>query len=132
MSRSRGRAPSQRQLRMGELVRHALVEVLNRGQMRDPVLADTAVTVTEVRVSPDLRQATVYVVPLGGGQTAEVVRALAGASGYFQAQLGSMIESKFTPRLVFRADESFDSADRVDALIREARARSAGGDDGQS
>jgi ribosome-binding factor A len=122
MTHGRARTPGQRQLRMGEIVRHALVEVIARGGFRDPVLADAAITVTEVRPSPDLKSATVYVTPLGGENIEAVVAALERASGYFQGQIGRMIEAKFTPRLTFRADRSFESAERIEALLRETAA----------
>ncbi|MCA8930264.1 MAG: 30S ribosome-binding factor RbfA [Alphaproteobacteria bacterium] len=113
--------PSQRQLRMGELLRHALSEIMARGEFRDPVLAHTHITVTEVRPSPDLKNATVFVTPLGGGDTAAVVAALQHARGYLRAQIAGMIEAKFTPNLSFKPDTSFAAAERIESLLAKER-----------
>lgn len=118
---SSGTGPSQRQLRMGEELRHALAEVMARGDIRDPDLREAAITVTEVRVSPDLRNATVFVMPLGGEKTAEIVAALQRARGYFRAQIARMVEARFVPDLRFEADRSFENARRVDELLRSGR-----------
>jgi ribosome-binding factor A len=120
MARSRGKAPSQRQLRVGEELRHALALILSRGDLHDPELRDVPITVTEVRSSPDLRSATVFVMPLGGGEEAMLVEALNRAAAYLQSQLAREVSLKFTPRLSFQADASFDEARRVDALLRDA------------
>ena len=108
---------------MGELLRHALAELLARGELRDPVLRESPITVTEVRVAPDLRRATVFVTPLGGANTEIVVGALRRARGYFRGQIAHMIEAKFVPDLHFQADESFDAAQKVEALLRVAARR---------
>ncbi len=126
------RGPTQRQLRVGEEIRHALAEVMERGDFRDPALTDARVTVTEVRVSPDLRNATVFVTPLGGiGDRAVLLEALNRAAGFLRGQLGRRIRTKFTPALTFTADTSFDHAERIDAALRRPDvSRDLGADDG--
>jgi ribosome-binding factor A len=114
-----GRTASQRQLRVGEELRHALAEVLARGEVRDPDLHDVAITVTEVQVSPDLRQATAYVMPLGGRNVETVVAALNRGAGWLSGQVGHMVHLKFTPRFRFAEDMSFDAAGRVEAILRD-------------
>ena len=124
MNRSRrgaARAPSQRQLRMGELLRHVLAEVLVRGAFRDPVLANTRVTITEVRPSPDLKNATVFVTPLGGEDMNAVVDALERAQGFLRAQVAKSIEARVVPTLSFKPDLSFANAERIDALLSKDR-----------
>lgn len=112
-----GRERSQRQLRVGELLRHALVNVLESDRIRDPDLAGVSVTVTEVRVSPDLRNATAFVVPLGGGDTDSVVEALRRAAPYLRRLLADRVEIKRLPALSFEPDTSFDEAQRIEALL---------------
>ena len=119
----RGQGPSQRQLRAGELIRHALVEVLLDGDLHDPALEDASVTVTEVRLSPDLKHATCFVEPLGGGHAREVVEALNRHAKFLRGKLGRQIELKFTPDLRFVHDESFDEAARMDALFNRPEVR---------
>lgn len=111
--------PSQRQLRAGELVRHALAEVLREVDIQDPAAAGVPVTVTEVRTSPDLRHATVFVEPLGGENAEAVTAGLNRAAKFLRGQLGRHIELKFTPDLHFVHDRSFDEAARMDALFRQ-------------
>ena len=115
--------PTQRQLRAGELVRHALVEILREEDISDDALAGVSVTVTEVRVSPDLRHATVFVEPLGGVHAAEVVRGLNRHAKFLRGRLGRSIEMKFTPDLKFLHDESFDEAQRMSRLFDDPRVR---------
>ncbi|MBL8553731.1 MAG: 30S ribosome-binding factor RbfA [Phenylobacterium sp.] len=115
--------PSQRQLRAGELVRHALVEIFREEEINDPVLAGVSVTVTEVRVNPDLRHATVFVEPLGGEHADEVVKALNRHSKFVRGHLGRMIDMRFTPDLHFRHDESFNEAARMAKLFDDPRVR---------
>lgn len=117
----RHRAPSQRQLRVGELIRHALAEVLARGNIQDPVLAEAGVTVVEVRMSPDLRQATAYVMPLGGRDADAVLAALARAARYLRGQVSRLVELKYMPEIGFRLDTSFEASDRIERLLREPR-----------
>ena len=114
---SNSKGPSQRQLRAGELIRHALVEILQREDLRDPALAGVSVTISEVRPSPDLKQATVFCTPLGGGGLDQVVEGLNRTAPYLRKLLGKKIEMKFTPALVFRGDDSFSEAKRIDELL---------------
>ena len=119
--RGRSRGPSQRQLRAGELLRHALVEILQREDLRDPDLRNVSMTVSEVSVSPDLRQADIFCLPLGfdpnSNETDQVIAALNRCAPYVRGLLGKRIELKFTPALTFRKDPSFDEASRVDAIL---------------
>lgn len=115
---SRDRGPSQRQLQVGESVRHALCEVLGRDLLRDPDLAGQSITVSEVRVSPDMRHATAFVLPLGGGDVDTVLTGLARAAPYLSTQVGRLIHLKRTPRLAFERDGSFDRASEIDAVLR--------------
>jgi ribosome-binding factor A len=110
--------PTQRQLRVGEALRHALAEMLERGTVRDPDLAGTSVTVTEVRPSPDLRSAVVFVMPLGGGRADQVVEALQRAAPYLRHGVAERVSLKFLPTLRFVADTTFDKAGRIDELLR--------------
>lgn len=119
--------PSQRQLRAGELIRHALVEVLREEEIHDEALEGVSVTVTEVRMSPDLRHATCFVEPLGAGlgagvgDTKAVVVALNHAARFLRGALGRHIDMKFTPDLRFVHDESFDEAARMERLFQDPR-----------
>jgi ribosome-binding factor A len=115
--------PTQRQLRAGELVRHALVEILREEDITDPAMEGVSVTVTEVRVSPDLRHATVFVEPLGGTHASEVVDALNRHSKFLRGRLGKSIDMRFTPALKFLHDESFDEAARMNRLFDDPRVR---------
>ena len=120
--RAAPRGPSQRQLRAGELMRHALVEILRADEINDPVLAGASVTLTEVRMSPDLRNATVFVEPLGGGERShEIVKALNRHHKFLRGRLGHAIDMKFTPALKFLHDESFDQAARMTRLFQDPR-----------
>lgn len=116
-------SPSQRQLRAGELVRHALVEILREEAPHDEALQKAHVTVTEVRMSPDLRHALCFVVPLGGAHAPEVVEALNRHAKFLRGRLGHQIELKFTPDLKFVHDESFDEAARISALLNRPEIR---------
>lgn len=113
-----GAGPSQRQLRVGELVRHALAEVLARGDFSDPALGRTLITVPEVRMSPDLKIATCYVMPLGGKDEKAVLDVLNANAKPLRGEVGHRLELKFTPELRFRLDTSFDEGARIDALLR--------------
>ncbi|HVV95430.1 MAG TPA: 30S ribosome-binding factor RbfA [Hyphomicrobiales bacterium] len=110
--------PSQRALRVGELVRHALAEALQRGDVPDPVLGAHVVTVPEVRMSPDLKLATCFVMPLGGKDGDKVVAALEKNRAQFRHALAPRLGLKFMPDLRFRLDTSFDEGARMDALLR--------------
>src|SRR5215468_9557470 len=105
MTRKKQEGPSQRQLRVGEALRHALAEILARGELRDPALAGAQVTVTEVRISPDLRAATAFVLPFGAGSDAEALaRALNHAASYFRRALADAVELRVAPTIRFEAD----------------------------
>jgi ribosome-binding factor A len=134
MTRPPGKARTQRQLRVGEELRHVLAELIERGDMADPGLRDVPLTVTEVRVSPDLKNATAFVTPLGGGEAEPLLAALARAAPYFQSQIGRKMRIKYIPRLRFELDTSFDQASRIEALLhRPTVARDLGpGGDGEA
>jgi ribosome-binding factor A len=117
-SEDRPPGPSQRRLRVGEEIRHVLVEVLARGHLRDPALQGVSVTVAEVRVSPDLKHATAYVMPLGGGNVDEVVKALKRASGFLRGEVARAVRLRVAPEIVFAADRSFEEASRIEAALR--------------
>ncbi len=121
--RSEPKGPTQRQLRAGELVRHALVEIFRQEEINDPVLAGVSVTVTEVRVNPDLRHASVFVEPLGGENAQEVTKALNRHSKFIRGHLGRAIDMRFTPDLHFRHDETFNEAARMERLFDDPRVR---------
>jgi ribosome-binding factor A len=108
---------SQRQLRVGELVRHALAEMLTRGEVHDPVIESHLVTVPEVRMTADLRLATVYIMPLGGRDAEEVVAAFERHKKFLRAELAHRINLKFAPDIRFRVDERFAEADRIEKLL---------------
>jgi ribosome-binding factor A len=110
--------PSQRQLRVGELIRHALAEMLSRGDIHDPVIEGHMITVPEVRMSPDLRLATVYVMPLGGKDEQEVVAALERNKKFLRGEIAHRVNLKFAPEIRFRADERFDEAERIEKILR--------------
>ena len=113
--------PSQRQLRVGELIRHALAEMLTRGEIHDDVLASHVVTIPEVRMSPDLRLATIYVMPLGGKDVKPVLAALDGHRKYIRAEIARTVNLKFAPDIRFLADETFDEARRIDEILRSQK-----------
>src|SRR5690349_21930952 len=112
--RSANKGPSQRQLRVGEMLRHALSHALRRGEIRDPDLMGVSVTITQVKPSPDMRYATVYCEPLGGGKAREVIAALNRHKGFLRGEMGKRIATKFTPDLRFVEDESFAEALKID------------------
>jgi len=114
---------SQRQQRVAELVRHALAEVLARGDIQDPVLTSHVVTIPEVRMSPDLKLATAYVMPLGGQDERDVLAALERNRKTLRHEVARRINLKFAPDLRFRRDETFDEAARIDALLRSEKVR---------
>ena len=109
---------SQRQLRVGELVRHAISEILAQGNVHDPVLAGHLVTVPEVRMSPDLKLATIYVMPLGGRDVGDVVAALERNKKFLRSEIAHRVNLKFAPDVRFRADERFDEAERIEKLLK--------------
>ena len=135
MSRGRHResvaSPSQRQLRVGEAVRHALAEVLSQGEVHDPVLEGHMITVPEVRMSPDLRLATIYVMPLGGRDEKAVIDALERNKRYLRGVIARKVNLKFAPDVRFRLDERFGEAERIEKLLRSPAVKRdlGGGDD---
>ena len=106
-------------LRMGELVRHALAEVFSRGDVHDPVLETHVITIPEVAMTPDLRHATAYVMPLGGKDGRAVIDALNRNKKYMRGVVAKKINAKFAPDLHFRIDERFDRAEKIDKLLRQ-------------
>jgi ribosome-binding factor A len=115
--------PSQRQLRVAELIRHALSEMLTRGEIHDDVLAAHVVTVPEVRMSPDLRLATIYVMPLGGKDTDAVLAALERNRRYIRGEIAEAVNLKFAPDIRFLADETFEEVDRIAQLLASDKVR---------
>jgi len=115
------KGPTQRQLRVGEVVRQALSAILMRDALNDPVLEGVSITVSEVRASADMRHAKIFCAPLGGTNQEEVVKALNKSAGYLRGLLGSEVSLKYTPELVFVSDESFDEAMKIDSLLRSDR-----------
>ena len=125
--------PSQRQLRVGEAVRHAIAEVFTHGQVHDPVLEGHLITVPEVRMSPDLRLATIYVMPLGGRDAEAVIAALERNKRFLRGVVARKVNLKFAPDIRFRVDERFAEAERIEKLLRSPAVKRdlAGGDDGE-
>jgi ribosome-binding factor A len=135
MSRShhqQGSEPSQRMLRVAELVRHAMADLLSRGDLNDPVLATHVVTVPRVQMSPDLKLATLYVMPLGGGDSVPVIEALDRHRRFLRGEIAHRLNLKFAPDLRFRVDQTFDNVAKIDALLRSDKVRAdlaSSGDD---
>ena len=122
--RERSRSsPSQRQLRVGEIIRHALAEMLTRGAVHDPILEGHVITVPEVRMSVDLRVATIYVMPLGGNDQTQVVAALDRNRKFLRGEIARSVNLKFAPDIRFRIDERFDEAQRIEKLLRTPEVR---------
>ena len=119
----KSRAPSQRQLRVGELLRAALTDTFQRAPIRDPILSGVAITVTEVRTAPDLKQARVFVMPLGGGDGAPIVEALGRAAPYLRTEVARRVNLRYAPALEFELDQSFDESSHIDELLNELPAR---------
>jgi ribosome-binding factor A len=109
---------SQRQLRVGELIRHALADMLTRGEVHDPVLEGHMITVPEVRMTADLRLATAYVMPLGGRDADAVIEALDRNKKFLRGEIAHRVNLKFAPDIRFRIDERFDEAERIEKLLR--------------
>jgi len=122
-AREPAKGPSQRSLRVGELVRHALSEILARGEVHDSVIETHLITVPEVRMSPDLRVATVYILPLGGQDAAVVLAALDRNKRHLRGEVARRVNLKFAPDIRFRIDERFDEAERIERLLRSPRVR---------
>ncbi len=110
--------PSQRALRAGEVIRHALAEILSRGEVHDPVIQGHLITVPEVRMSADLRLATIYVMPLGGRDEQPVLDALERHKRFLRGEIARRVNLKYAPDIRFRIDERFDEAERIDKLLR--------------
>lgn len=113
--------PNQRMLRVGELVRHALAGLFTRGEIDDPLLEGAVVTVPEVRMSPDLKLANAYVMPLGGERAEEIVEALNRHRKYIRGRIAPELDLKFAPEVKFFVDNTFDEFGRIDALLRTDR-----------
>jgi ribosome-binding factor A len=109
---------SQRQLRVGELIRHELADMLSRGDVHDPVIEAHMITVPEVRMTADLRLATVYVMPLGGRDAKDVIAAFERSKRYIRGEIAKRVNLKFAPEIRFRVDERFDEAERIEKLLR--------------
>jgi ribosome-binding factor A len=119
MARPNTSGPSQRQLRVGEQVRHALSDILQRGEVLDEVLAATVISISEVRMSPDLKIATAFVSPLGGADGEAVIKALAKNAKFIRGRIsGALRQMKYMPEFRFRLDTSFDNMARIDQLLR--------------
>src|SRR6202140_2486095 len=116
--RDQSASGSQRQLRVGELIRHELADMLSRGDIHDPVVQAHMITVPEVRMSPDLRLATIYVMPLGGRDADKVIDALDRNKRYVRGEIARRVNLKFAPEIRFRVDERFDEAERIEKLLR--------------
>jgi ribosome-binding factor A len=122
--------PSVRVLRVGEQVRHILSDILARGDVHDDVLSAHPISITEVRMSPDLRHATVFIKPLLGKDEEAVLKALRTNTAYLQKTVAAKVRMKYAAKLKFLADESFDEASHIDALLRDPKvARDLGGED---
>jgi ribosome-binding factor A len=130
---SHGAAPSQRMLRVGELLRHALAQMLSRGDIADPVLEKHVVTVSRVKMSPDLKLATIYVMPLGGQDEPQVLAALDRHKRFLRGEVAHEVNLKFAPEIRFRIDDTFDNVSRIDALLDSEHVKRdlADGDDAE-
>jgi ribosome-binding factor A len=117
INRDKGRAPSQRQLKVGETIRHALAEIFARGEIVDEVLNQFSLTVSEVRMTPDLKLATVFVLPLGGEGAEDAVKHLAQHKRFLRGELARRVSLKFMPEIRFKIDTSFASSKRIDELL---------------
>lgn len=117
------KAPSQRQLRVAELIRHELAAILSRGEIHDDVLSRYVISVTQVRLSPDLKLATCYIMPLGGQDEKPVIAALDSHKRYLRGEIAHRVNLKFAPELRFRRDEAFDEALRIDRLLYSDKVR---------
>jgi ribosome-binding factor A len=114
---------SQRQLRVGELVRHTMADMLTRGEVHDPVIEGHLITVPEVQMTADLRLATIYVMPLGGRDTEAVLAALERNKKFLRGEIAHRVNLKFAPEIRFRIDERFEEAERIEKLLRTPAVR---------
>jgi ribosome-binding factor A len=117
INRDKGRGPSQRQLKVGEMIRHVLAEIFARGEIVDEVLNKYSLTVSEVRMTPDLKLATVFVLPLGGAGAEDAVKHLDQHKRFLRGELARRVSLKFMPELRFKTDTSFASSKRIDELL---------------
>ena len=113
--------PSQRQLRVAEEIRHVLASALMRGELRDPALMDVSVTISEVRISPDLKNATVFSLPLGGAKVDDVLKGLNRSAPFLRAQVGAAMQLRHVPALTFVEDKSFDAAHHIEELLKSEK-----------
>jgi ribosome-binding factor A len=118
-----GRGPSQRALRVGEVIRHALAEILARGEVNDEILAHHIITIPEVRMSPDMRLATAYVMPLGGRDVGPVLEALERHRRFIKGEIARRINLRYAPDIRFRQDQTFEEASRIEALLHSEKVR---------
>ena len=125
--------PSQRMLRVGELVRHALADIFARGEIEDEALSGSVITVPEVRMTPDLKIANAYIMPLGGMHAEEIVAALNRHRKYVRGRVAPQINMKFAPEVRFYVDDTFEEATRIDSILRSDKVqRDLGDDDGET
>ena len=125
--------PSQRMLRVGELVRHALAAIFARGEIEDDALRGSVITVPEVRMTPDLKIANAYIMPLGGQYAEEIVAALNRHRKFVRGRVAPQINMKFAPEIRFFVDDTFEEASRIDSLLRSDKVqRDLGDDDGET
>jgi len=121
---TKAKGPSQRQLRMAEQIRHIISEALRSGHFRDPVLQNAGhITITSVDISPDMKNANTYIIPLGGKNSAEIITAMNKAAGFFRLALGQKLEIRHTPKVTFKLDKSFDVASHIGGIIIRERQR---------
>jgi len=121
--RDKNSGPSQRALRAGEVIRHAIADILSRGEVHDPVIQRHVITVPEVRMSADLKLATIYVMPLGGRDAKDVLAALDRNRRFLRGEIAHRVNLKFAPDIRFRLDERFDEAERIEKLLRTPQVR---------
>ena len=112
---------SQRQRRVAEEIRHVLANIIQRGELKDPDLMDLSVTVSEVRVSPDLKNATAFIAPLGGGGSEAVATAMNRAAPFIRTRLGKELSLKYLPKVIFEADRSFDYAQKIESILAQSK-----------
>ena len=129
MARKVSKSTGQRPLRVSEEVRHALAQILERGDLRDPDLTGAVITITEVRMSPDIRNATVFVAPLGGIDTDKIVKALERAVPYLRRRIAEIVDLRYVPNLRIEADTSFDYAEQIGKRLNEVVGERDGDED---
>ena len=112
---------NQRQQRVAEEIRHVLANIIQRGELKDPQLMDLSVTVSEVRVSPDLKNATAFIAPLGGGSSEALATAMNRAAPFIRMRLGKKLSLKYLPKVIFEADKSFDYAQKIESILAQSK-----------